>query len=56
MNITVKGLVIQEYDLKEKDKIVRIFTDTKGIISAIVRRGKNLKSKNYLKERNMNFI
>ena len=46
MNITVKGLVIQEYDLKEKDKIVRIFTDTKGIISAIVRRGKNLKSRN----------
>ncbi len=44
MKIRVKGIIIRESDLGEKDKVIKIFTEKHGIISAIVKRGKVLKN------------
>ncbi len=39
-----KGIIIRDKELGEKDKVIRIFTAERGIISAIVRRGQSIKS------------
>lgn len=43
---SVNGIIIQDKELGEKDKVIRIFTAERGIISAIVKRGQSIKSKN----------
>lgn len=41
----VKGLVIRTTDVKEADRIITIFTEEKGVISAVARGARSLKSR-----------
>ena len=43
MKKQLKGIIIREVDYGENDKIINILTDQEGIISAVVRRAKNVK-------------
>lgn len=45
IKLTLKGIIIRDKELGEKDKVIRIFTAERGIISAIVKRGQSIKSK-----------
>ena len=45
MNIEVKGLVIRTTDVKESDRILTIFTEEMGVISASARGARSLKSR-----------
>ncbi len=47
MLINTKGLVIKEQNLKDRDKLITIFTEEEGIIRAFVRNVKSLNNKNY---------
>ena len=46
LKANVNGIIIQDKELGEKDKVIKIFTAERGIISAIVKRGQSIKSKN----------
>ncbi len=41
----VKGLVIRTVDLKESDRLITIFTDELGVVSALARGARSLKSR-----------
>lgn len=43
MKNQLKGIIIREADYGENDKIINILTDREGIVSAIVKRAKNVK-------------
>lgn len=43
--ITVKGLVIRTVDIKESDRLVTIFTEERGVISAMAKGARSLKSR-----------
>ncbi len=43
MKNQLKGIIIREADYGENDKIINILTDKEGIISAVVRKAKNIK-------------
>ena len=45
MEIEVKGLVIRTTDVKESDRIITIFTDEMGVVSALARGARSLKSR-----------
>ena len=40
----VKGLVIRTVDIKETDRLITIFTEEKGAITALARGARSLKS------------
>lgn len=40
------GMILRDKELGEKDKVIKIFTAERGIISAIVRCGQSVKSRN----------
>ena len=42
-HITLNGIIIRDKELGERDKVIKIFTAEKGIISAIVKRGQSIK-------------
>ncbi|MBO5946289.1 MAG: DNA repair protein RecO [Clostridia bacterium] len=44
-DIEVKGLIIRTTDYKESDRIINIFTEEMGIISALAQGSRNLKSR-----------
>ena len=41
----VKGLVIRTVDYKETDRLVTIFTEQKGVVTAMARGARSLKSR-----------
>ena len=41
----VKGLVIRTVDIKETDRLITIFTEEKGAITALARGARSLKSR-----------
>ena len=41
----VKGLVIRSVDVRDSDRLVTIFTEEKGVVSAIARGARSLKSR-----------
>ena len=41
----VKGLVIRTVDLKEADRLITIFTDELGVVSALAKGARSLKSR-----------
>lgn len=43
MKNQLRGIIIREADYGENDKIINILTDREGIVSAIVKRAKNVK-------------
>ncbi len=43
----VKGIVLRVVDLKESDRLITIFTEEEGIVSALARGAKNIKNKNF---------
>ena len=43
-HITLNGIIIRDKELGERDKVIKIFTAERGIISAIVKRGQCVKS------------
>ena len=43
--IVVKGLVIRSIDVKESDRIITIFTEERGVVSAVARGARSLKSR-----------
>lgn len=45
MHIEVKGLVLRTVDLKESDRLLTIFTEEKGIVTALARGARSLKSR-----------
>ncbi len=45
MKVQISGLIIRETDYGENDKIINILTEKNGIISAIVKGAKSIKSK-----------
>ena len=45
MHTEVKGLVIRTVDLKESDRLLTIFTEEKGIVTALARGARSLKSR-----------
>ena len=45
MLFEVKGLVIRTVDIKETDRLVTIFTEEKGIVTALARGARSLKSR-----------
>ena len=45
MLTTVKGLVIRTVDLKETDRLVTIFTEERGVVTAMARGARSLKSR-----------
>ncbi len=45
MLIEVKGLVIRTVDLKESDRLVTLFTEEEGVITALARGARSLKSR-----------
>lgn len=45
MLIEVKGLVIRTTDLSESDRIITVFTDTLGVVSAYANNSRSLKSR-----------
>ena len=44
-DIEVKGLVIRATDFKESDRIITIFTEEMGVVSATARGARSLKSR-----------
>ena len=44
-NVTVKGLVIRTTDVREADRIITIFTEEMGVVSALARSARSLKSR-----------
>ncbi len=44
--LTLKGLIIREYPVKDNDKFIHILTKEKGVIEVYVRGGRKLVSKN----------
>ena len=45
INETVKGLVIRTTDIKESDRLITIFTEEKGVVSALARGARSHKSR-----------
>ncbi len=45
MHTNVRGLVIRTVDIKETDRLITIFTDEKGAITALARGARSLKSR-----------
>ena len=45
MLTTVKGLIIRTVDLKETDRLVTIFTEEQGVVTALARGARSLKSR-----------
>jgi len=45
MHTEVKGLVLRTVDLKESDRLLTIFTEEKGIVTALARGARSLKSR-----------
>lgn len=45
MNLEVKGLIIRTVDIKETDRLVTIFTEEQGAITALARGARSLKSR-----------
>ena len=45
MDTEVKGLVIRTTDVKESDRIITVFTEEMGVISALARGARSLKSR-----------
>ena len=45
MESEVKGLVIRTADVKESDRIITIFTEEMGVVSALARGARSLKSR-----------
>lgn len=45
MEVKVKGLVIRTVDLKESDRLITIFTEEMGVVSATARGARTLKSR-----------
>lgn len=45
MLTTVKGLVIRTVDIKETDRLITIFTEEKGVVTALARGARTLKSR-----------
>lgn len=45
MNIEVKGLVIKTTDIREADRIITIFTEEMGVVSALAAGARSLKSR-----------
>ena len=45
MDTEVKGLVIRTTDVKESDRIITVFTEEMGVVSAIARGARSLKSR-----------
>ena len=45
MHTEVKGLVPRTVDLKESDRLLTIFTEEKGIVTALARGARSLKSR-----------
>ena len=41
----VKGLVIRTVDIKESDRLITIFTEEMGVVSALARGARSLKSR-----------
>lgn len=46
MPCKTKGLILREQSIGERDKLVTILTETRGVLRAFVRGGKSVKSKN----------
>ena len=44
-NIEVKGLVIRTVDIKESDRLITIFSEERGIVNALARGARSLKSR-----------
>ena len=45
MHVEVKGLVIRTVDIKETDRLITIFTEEKGALTALARGARSLKSR-----------
>lgn len=45
MTTEVRGLIIRTVDLKESDRLVTIFTEEKGVVTALARGARSLKSR-----------
>lgn len=45
MNLTTKGLILKEQNIGERDKLVTVLTEERGILRAFVRGAKSVKSK-----------
>lgn len=45
MHITVRGLVIRTVDIKETDRLITIFTEERGALTALARGARSLKSR-----------
>ena len=45
MHIEVRGLVIRNVDIKETDRLITIFTEQKGALTALARGARSLKSR-----------
>ena len=47
MQTEVRGLVIRTVDIRESDRLITIFTEEMGVVSAMARGARSLKSLNY---------
>ena len=45
MTVEVRGLIIRTVDIKETDRLVTIFTEERGSITAMARGARSLKSR-----------
>ena len=45
MTTEVKGLIIRTVDIKETDRLVTIFTEEQGVMTALARGARSLKSR-----------
>ena len=45
MHTEVKGLVLRTVDLKESDRLLTIFTEEQGIVTALAKGARSLKSR-----------
>ena len=45
MNLTTKGLILKEQNIGERDKLVTVLTEERGVLRAFVRGAKSVKSK-----------
>ena len=45
MPIAVKGLVIRTTDIREADRLITIFTEEMGVVSALAQSARSIKSK-----------
>ena len=45
MHTNVRGLVIRTVDIKETDRLITIFTEERGVVSAVARGARSLKSR-----------